>query len=36
MGDPQHDNVSNVFLIIHVKTIIFDNIKADWWVLGDR
>ncbi len=32
IGEREHD----VLLIIGVKTIIFDNLRADWWVTTDR
>jgi hypothetical protein len=30
------ENKSDVFLVINVKTLVFDNSKADWWQLTDR
>jgi hypothetical protein len=32
IGEREHD----VLLIIRVKTIVFDTLKADWWVTTDR
>ena len=30
------EHVGDVLLIMEVKTVIFDNSKADWWVTTDR
>jgi hypothetical protein len=32
INEKEHD----VFLVIEVKTIMFDHLKADWWVTTDR